>query len=321
MPRVFLAAVCKNIESRFLLFQEFQKILKKNFPSLQTFVYENNSTDATPKQLQDWASEDSSLHVKTEVISPFETVKGYARTWKNQPCRMEQIAFARNQVMESLEIAGLGLESDDLLVWVDPDFPQLPPMDNLIHWIRQFPPDFHALFANGLTQNNQIYYDFFAYRDIWVPFGDEILGEDETKSMRERFVKKRIDLLSRPKKVTSAFAGLAIYRGFCVRGLRYSGIPTADLNHVYRDFLVRFSTHPMTLLVKKSEIRTHIEGSLQGMYLFETKEQNGLWYRNNSGYNFPVLCEHVPFHASMIVRGFDQLYLMPSLVYFSDHFG
>jgi hypothetical protein len=321
MPRIFLAAVCKNIAPRLVLFQEFQKILKKNFPDLRIFVYENNSTDETSPRLQAWAKEDSSVHVTTEILSQKEILEsGKARTWDNKPCRMEMIAAARNRVMESLEAAGCGLESEDILIWVDPDFPRLPPMDNLIHWIRQMPPGIHALLANGVTVNNGKYYDFFAYRDELVPFGDEILGEGDNLVLRKNQVMQTLDILSPPKKVMSGFAGLAIYRASCVRGLRYSGVPTADLNTVYRRFLTKHPQHPMSRLALQPSI-THKEGALLGVYLFESKEEGGFWYRNNSGYNFPVVCEHVPFHASMIVRGFDQIVLMPSLVYYSDHFG
>jgi hypothetical protein len=66
---------------------------------------------------------------------------------------------------------------------------------------------------------------------------------------------------------------------------------------------------------KKEKPTTHIQGVSQGIYLFDKE----LFYRNCSGYNFPVLCEHVPFHAAMIARGYDKLFILPPLIYVSDH--
>ena len=75
--------------------------------------------------------------------------------------------------------------------------------------------------------------------------------------------------------------------------------------------------NPDHIYVKKVKEKptTHIQGASQGIYLFDKE----LFYRNCSGYNFPVICEHVPFHASMIARGYDKLFVLPPLIYVSDH--
>ena len=114
--------------------------------------------------------------------------------------------------------------------------------------------------------------------------------------------------------VLSAFGGIGVYRASAVRGLRYSGVVTEDVHKVYTNFCRQNPSHPWVQRVNQKPV-THIEGALMGVYLFDTK----LFYRNNSGYNYPVICEHVPFHCAMINRGASRLFVEPSLLYISDH--
>lgn len=40
-----------------------------------------------------------------------------------------------------------------------------------------------------------------------------------------------------------------------------------------------------------------------------------IWRMSSGTFQYPSVCEHVPFHASMIVRGHDKLYINPKLVF------
>jgi hypothetical protein len=63
------------------------------------------------------------------------------------------------------------------------------------------------------------------------------------------------------------------------------------------------------------------------MYLFPNDKDNdkdknkdkdkdkGIFYFHNSGYNFPVVCEHVPFFAGMRARNYRRIYLCTDLVW------
>jgi hypothetical protein len=70
---------------------------------------------------------------------------------------------------------------------------------------------------------------------------------------------------------------------------------------------------------------THLNGGSVGMYLFPNDNHNhnhnhdaedkGIFYFHNSGYNFPVVCEHVPFFAGMRARNYRRIYLCTDLVW------
>jgi len=311
---LFCGAVTRNLEKSFPNFKQLMYSLFGSLPDLQLFIYENNSTDSTKKLLEDWATVDKRVHVKCEDFSKeFLLEQGYARTYDNLPCRMESISAARNKLVEWMESWGMGVGDDDLTIFIDPDIPTVFPVDCLVSLCRAFPQGAHAFFANGLSGGNMKYYDAYAYRDTQHPFGAELLGE-EIFDFKYKSVIVQIPFDAQPLPVLSAFGGLGIYKSSCIHGLRYSAIPTQDL-HILNQRIMK--ENPDHLYVKKVKEKptTHIQGVSQGIYLFDKE----LFYRNCSGYNFPVICEHVPFHASMIARGYDKLFILPPLIYVSDH--
>ena len=310
---LFCGAVTRNLEKSFPNFKQFMYSLFGELTDLQLFIYENNSTDNTKKLLEDWATLDKRVHVKCEVFSKeFLLEQGYARAYDNIPCRMESISTARNKLVEWMESFGMGVGEDDLTIFIDPDIPTVFNVDCLASLCRSFPQGAHAFFANGLSGNMK-YYDAYAYRDTQHPFGAELLGE-EIFDFKYKSVIKQIPFDAQPIPVLSAFGGLGIYKSICIRGLRYSATPTQDLHTLNLRIM---KENPDHLYVKKIKEKptTHIQGASQGIYLFDKE----LFYRNCSGYNFPVICEHVPFHASMIARGYDKLFVLPPLIYVSDH--
>ena len=310
---LFCGAVTRNLEKSFPNFKQFMYSLFGELTDLQLFIYENNSTDNTKKLLEDWATLDKRVHVKCEVFSKeFLLEQGYARAYDNIPCRMESISTARNKLVEWMESFGMGVGEDDLTIFIDPDIPTVFNVDCLASLCRSFPQGAHAFFANGLSGNMK-YYDAYAYRDTQHPFGAELLGE-EIFDFKYKSVIKQIPFDSQPIPVLSAFGGLGIYKSICIRGLRYSATPTQDLHTLNLRIM---KENPDHLYVKKVKEKptTHIQGVSQGIYLFDKE----LFYRNCSGYNFPVICEHVPFHAAMIARGYDKLFVLPPLIYVSDH--
>ena len=310
---LFCGAVTRNLEKSFPNFKQFMYSLFGELTDLQLFIYENNSTDSTKKLLEDWATLDKRVHVKCEDFSKeFLLEQGYARAYDNIPCRMESISTARNKLVEWMESFGMGVGDDDLTIFIDPDIPTVFNVDCLASLCRSFPQGAHAFFANGLSGNMK-YYDAYAYRDTQHPFGAELLGE-EIFDFKYKSVIKQIPFDSQPISVLSAFGGLGIYKSICIRGLRYSATPTQDLHTLNLRIM---KENPDHLYVKKVKEKptTHIQGASQGIYLFDKE----LFYRNCSGYNFPVICEHVPFHAAMIARGYDKLFVLPPLIYVSDH--
>lgn len=308
---IFLGAIAQNLGDRIPNFQLFVNEFLEALPESHVYLYENNSTDGVTKQrLSAWTH--PRLHVRSEDIADsFLLEMGKATTYDNKPCRMEKIACARNQLMKMMEADGMGLDPKDLTIIFDPDIPSPMSPDVLIHFCRNFPDDMDAMFANGKSQRGN-YYDASAYYDQYNPFGLELLSEKFIFGRKYKSVIFNIPPSFPPIPVYSAFGGIGIYRSQCIRGLRYQGYVTKDVHDLF--LRIKKSGHPWISEFPKEPV-THIEGAQQGIYLFDKE----LFYRNNSGYNYPVICEHVPFHAAMIARGYSRLFVMPSLVYISDH--
>jgi hypothetical protein len=310
----YLGAIARNISDKLMNFQLFAGEFLQEFPDARVFVYENNSTDSTKKVLQMWSAMNPQVIVKCEEIAD-SVLKEHciARTMENKPCRMEAIAYARNRLMEMMEETDIGSREEDRIIFFDPDVNCAMSAAPLISILKTGPSDYDALFANGISQRNN-YYDVSAYYDMYYPFGLELLDEKTVFGEKYKAVIQQIPTGVPRIPVVSAFGGIGIYRASCIRGLRYTGTVTEDVHTVFSNFCSQFPQHPWVQHLSKKPT-THLDGALLGMYMYDTK----LFYKNNSGYNYPVICEHVPFHCSMICRGHSRLFVEPSLLYYSDH--
>jgi hypothetical protein len=107
--------------------------------------------------------------------------------------------------------------------------------------------------------------------------------------------------------ITSGFNGMCIFRREAIAGLRYSAVPTAEMNAEYEAL---YSIPPLAF---NANVTT---GTPLGIYLFpKNAEDKGIFYFHNSGYNFPVVCEHVPFFAAMRANDRRRIYLCTDLVW------
>jgi hypothetical protein len=313
--RIFFGCITKDLGERFQIFKSFAEPLMNEFPGMHLYLYENNSTDSTPQNLKSWSESNPRVHVKSEVI-PMEWFlkRSKAQTYDNRACRLEIHAVCRNKVLEMMEADGMGLEEDDLTIVMDPDIKQLWPTDFLKQVLQNFPKGADVLFANGLSLRGT-YYDAYTYFDKEYPFGMELIHEDRILSGKYPSIMKHIPFDSQPIPVLNAFGGLAVYRSSSLRGSRYAGVVTKDLHEMNLKFMKENPDHPYVKLVKEKP-ETHYHGAQLGLYLFDKE----LFYRNNAGYNYPVVCEHVPLHASMRMKGFDKMFILPPLLYVSDHY-
>jgi hypothetical protein len=310
----YLAAIARNICDKLMNFQLFAGEFLDEFPDARVFVYENNSTDITKDMLQMWAAMNKRVIVKCEDISDSK-LKSHciARSMENTPCRMEAIAFARNRLMDMLEETDIGIREEDRIIMFDPDVNCVMSAQPLIQILKTGKNDYDALFANGISQRKN-YYDISAYYDMYYPFGLELLNEKTVFGEKYKALIQQIPTNAPRIPVFSAFGGIGIYRASCIRGLRYKGTITEDVHTVFSKFYSQYQTHPWVQELKKNPT-THLEGALLGIYLFD----KNFFYKNNSGYNYPVICEHVPFHCAMISKGHSRLFVEPSLLYYSDH--
>ncbi len=317
--KLYVGAVVKNHEKTWGHFQKLLETLFSVFPGTVACVYEDNSSDKTPQLLA--AFQAAHPEEFFYISESYDQSQIHIRTWDNKPYRVYCIAHARNRLMSLLEEKGMG-SPGDFCMMVDPDVPVGFIADSIIHTIRTFPAEAHALFANGMSRGGR-YYDAFAYRDVSYPFGVEIYGEYNIN--RYYNMMSTISRSIAPSEplipVMSAFGGIGIYRAEAIKGNRYSAIPTVALDKLYRTIYEKFPEHPECKIVSavQKNPETHIRGSLLGIYLHGSKENKAFFYFNCSGANYPIVCEHVSFHAQMIDAGFDKLYVCPGLIYLSDH--
>lgn len=313
--RIFFGCITKNLGERFQVFKSFADVLMTSLPELQLYIYENNSTDSTPQNLKSWSQENSRVHVKSEVVpKEWFLERSKAQTYTNEACRLEIHAVCRNKMLEMMEEAGMGLAEEDVTIVMDPDITQVWNTEFLVHVCKTYPKGVDALFANGLSLRGT-YYDAYTYFDEQYPFGMELIHEDKILSDKYPGIMKQIPMDAQPIPVLNAFGGLAVYRSSSMRGCRYAGTVTKELHAMNLRFIADHPDHPYVKVLKEKP-ETHYHGAQLGLYLFDTE----IFYRNNAGYNYPVVCEHVPLHAAMRMKGHDKMFLLPPLLYISDHF-
>lgn len=297
--KVVLGGIVKNISSSIPAIQRFFQELKEKIPQLEICLYENNSTDSTKVFLEyiqktfDW------IEVKSEDLSnSFFSEK--SRTWDNKPCRIEMIAYARNQLIEMVEKKNLS--RNDFFILMDLDINNPPDIRVIDFILNNYPNEVDVLFANGVHSSGK-YYDGYELRTEEHPFGPEILGEYFWSKTHMDTILKEIKIEDPFIPVISAFGGIAIYRGDVFQGCRYSADVTDELHEFYlTKQLPESNNNPVK----------HHEGILLGCYL----KDNKIFYRNNSGYNYPVCAEHVNFHLQIRKKGFTNMFICPFLYYY-----
>jgi hypothetical protein len=194
------------------------------------------------------------------------------------------------------------------------------PVNAVLNCIARDPDGFDVLVCNGLNPMGYMY-DFYAYRDAQFPFGPEIMREAFWSGQHQYYVQiathNKTMFYNRQMKhdpallpyipIASGFNGLCIFRREAIRGLRYTAVPTPEMNAEYQ----AMSCIPP--LAKNA--KTHVDGASTGMHLFPNDKDKGIFYFHNSGYNFPVVCEHVPFFAAMRANNRRRIYLCTDLVW------
>jgi hypothetical protein len=384
---IVVCGVCKNVAGTLPVIRAaFEDLASKAGVPCWAVFYENNSDDGTDAELMKWAAEaPEQVIVQCEKITREEQLaRGVARTFDNKPCRMEQIAHARNKLLDMLEgghaspltpssgghaspltpssgghaspltpFRDVPLRPVEGGVWgtvgslaryvimIDMDNPVPFPVNAILRCIARDPDGFDALVCNGLNPFGYMY-DFYAYRDAQFPFGPEIMREAFWSGQHQcqvqtamhnrtlfcnRMIQQNPALLPYIP-VASGFNGLCIFRREAIMGgmrppydpldksiaplLRYSAVPTAEMNAEYEAMKL------IPPLAKNA--KTHVDGASVGMYLFpkdnhDHANDKGIFYFHNSGYNFPVVCEHVPFFAAMRARNHRRIYLCTDLVW------
>jgi hypothetical protein len=339
---IIVCGVCKNVIGTLPVIRAaFEDLASKAGVPCWAIFYENNSDDGTDAELMKWAAEAPAGQVQVQCdkfTREEELARGAARTYDNKPCRMEQIAHARNKLLDilvgersspnpsSLSVAGgvvvpVGSSPAKYVVMIDMDNPVPFPVNAILRCIARDPDGFDALVCNGMNPFGYMY-DFYAYRDAQFPFGPEIMREAFWSGHHQQYVQTAVHnktlFHTRQMKhnpallpyvpISSGFNGLCIFRREAILGLRYSAVPTAEMNAEYQ------AMNCIPPLAKNAN--THLNGGSVGIHLFPKDDKdNGIFYFHNSGYNFPVVCEHTSLFASMRANNHRRIYLCTDLVW------
>lgn len=294
---VIICGVGKNIEKALPCMIKKIEQLGKHFKDYQVIIYENNSTDKTPRLLKKWAKKNKRVTIISEKFSPLELynlTKTHA-LYNKAPCRMEVIAYARNKVLQLSQ--SKKYENYPFLIMTDMDFDKPTSGWRVSEVIASFTisENWDCIAANGTHYYGGCIYDRYAYRDEQYPFGPEILGE----YFWQDIINHPLFLCRNSKlhKVYSAFGGIAIYKKNSLKNCWYSGYQTNDL--------YTFLTKLISILPPDNPHYKY----LQELYPHE----NIIKFIANCGYDGPVVCEHVTLHASMILKGHDKIYVNPNM--------
>lgn len=323
--KVVICGVCQNIESTIAINRSIMERIGSLFEDYRIIIYENNSTDNTVRWLKKWANKNHKVRLITQSL-PMETLKSLSVNHMpdGSPFRPEMIARARNIVLK--EAMSESYEPFSFLIWMDMDFQIHPRLEGLIETFET-KREWDAVFAYGMTKSND-YWDWYALRYSAFPFGPEL---SPTWYQMGRMREEQFTLSAKDDwfPVYSAFGGLGIYRKSSIQGCSYSALVTEDVEVVYANHLYKgeLENHPAAIQYREDcRNVSHALRLFPGQKKYDRLDPNTgivlsdfqeplLWRVNSKAYEYPSLCEHIPFHASMIRKGHDKLFINPRLVF------
>ena len=317
--KVLICGIGRNIESAVENTIQSAEKLGECFLDYRVIIYENNSTDGTKKLLRQWAKKNRKVVLLSEYVRKKQLVHDFAMKRLN---RTEAIARARNQVLD----VAMSPKFDDYkyIIWADLDFARPWDVEQVVETILHPEHEWDAVLAYGQ-------YDLFAFRDERCPIGYELIGLsywDHLDRVAKEFV---IDPEGPWRKVYSAFGGLGIYRRSSIQGCRYCGVITPELETLLARWLekARESGGEIPFLKEyEAALEESEKVDLTDSYLVDRDnypKQLGLrllnehgkgkvtYFSCSPGTTLPWTCEHLPFHAAMISRGHDKIFVNPKI--------
>lgn len=324
--KVVICGVCRDIGKQLFYSKAIVERIGALFADYRVVMYENNSADSTSSLLKDWERQNPRVFVRSETLSRSQLERSIVNTTEEgQLFRPEAIARARNEVLDI--VFSPDYEDFPYLIWMDMDFVKHPNYQGFIE-VFSSNQKWDAVFANGVDPEGK-YWDWYACRFPDYPFGPEMLGMKWYRLEPQRIKALVIERDEAWVPVYSAFGGCGIYKKASIANCRYSGLVTEDMEGLAQKILRRGieCDHPQALLyVKKRNKLTqcvrinknHLEKIRDdriGIILSSSPDPI-IWRMNTFTYHYPSVCEHVPFHASMIEAGHDKLFICPRLLFY-----
>lgn len=310
--KVLICGIARNIEKAVPNTIQSIQNLGSRFSDYRTIIYENNSHDQTVPLLRAWEMADPHVIFLSEKLSS----RSMCQQLPMQiPHRIEKISRARNIVLD----VAMEERFDDFkyVIWADLDFLKAWDVDAIVETILHPEQEWDAVFAGSS-------YDLFALRSPQLPIGYELIGSmywEHLDQIRKQFV---VDEKDPWMKVYSAFGGLGIYKRDAIRGCRYSAVITKDLEKVVQQWLSLAREKKDVLFLKEYdqflaqanpiELSKPLKRNQYPEQIAVCMPQGKLvWFSCSKEATLPWTCEHIPFHASMILHGRDRMFINPKI--------
>lgn len=305
MFNVIICGVVKNVAKHLLVNIERAVELGKRCDKYAIVLYENNSTDGTKSILNAFQT-NPYVKVMSEDIDS-DTLKRNSKVWaytkvtgSDHPCRIEQISNARNKLVDELEKNIY--EDFNYVVMIDFDARTFS-VEGILDSLRLVKEQRNRI----IYANSEKYYDYYALRSAHCEynlFGPELMGEYFWKLSTVQ------PLQIKPTQtnlvpVYSAFNGIGVYSKDIFSSHFYDVLPNEAVKTVYKKIA---NEQPLAYAKFKSVLQSSCQK-------FPGGERDEMFYwKNNSGYDKPVLCEHVAFNFALINAGC-EIYINPRMLY------
>jgi hypothetical protein len=306
MVNVLFLGVVKNVES--VIRSNINKVffLMNKFAKSKLVIYENNSIDNTKNILKEFSDDDRIVCIMEDFTD--KQIKENSKIWaytnvtgSDHSCRIEQISNARNKLIN--EINKKKYNDYDVVMWIDMDLSDFH-FENLENYVEEVKNDEKMV----LTGNSPRYYDYYALRvnqDINQGYTNRLLGPEIVGERFWHYIFKDEIIVKQRQLVYSAFNGIAIYHKNVFKNNKYNYIVDKYVKQYYLELL----KNNKNLLRYYNFINNDCPKFPGGQ---KDKEYKIFW-KNNSGYDKPVVCEHVALHARLNLDNY-KIYIEPKLM-------
>jgi hypothetical protein len=285
------------------------------FANYKIIIYENNSTDDTKDILKYYIDKPNFVIIMEDISH--EDIKKNSKAWayteitgSDHPCRMEQIANARNRIIR--ECKKQEYNDYKYVMFIDLDAEEWS-LDGIIDSFDRY-NEWDAIFANGLQGEENKYYDLFAYRNLNENiFGGEMLGEYNSPINYSKAIYISPNDANL-KTVVSAFGGIGIYKkSLFTDDIQYGCLVTEQIISYYTTILSNTMRIDDLMLKIIAEPCPKFPGGYKTYFKYNNKYHTIHW-KNNSGYDNVVLCEHVSVNIPLFFKGY-RLRINPKMTY------
>lgn len=303
---VIICGVVKNAATHLKKNMDMALQLGSKCTTFKIVIYENNSSDATKSILSDYSTHPNFKIIMEDISA--EDIKRNSSIWaytavtgSDHPCRMEQIAHARNRLIDEIKQDSYTDFNYVVMIDFDAQYFLIDGILNSLQLVQEKP--MRVIYANSPN-----YYDYYALRSthsVFNLFGPEVMGEHFWQTMnihRLQLSPSSDSLLS----VYSAFNGIGVYNKHAFVSHRFDASINPTVKTVYEKIA---SLHPDVYQQHKLILESECPKFKGG------EQDNDLFYwKNNSGYDKPVICEHVAFNFSLLNDGY-AIYINPKMLY------